>query len=160
MRGRRHWERGQAGRQVLLRVTPKGGGPARDVIVQPVSAQAEDGLRYDEWEYTRRLAVEKAGQNQVGYVHLRAMGAGNMAEWMREFYPVFNRPGLIVVDNLPHETFGGKDAQLDDAVRHLQDLIKSTPIPVPPPPPDPSSYPPTKFESLVLTTLLKMEPKV
>jgi tricorn protease len=251
--------RGQAGRQVLLRVKPKAGGPARDVIVQPVTAQVEDGLRYDEWEYTRRLAVEKAGQNQVGYVHLRAMGAGNMAEWMREFYPVFNRPGLIVdvrhnnggnidswilgrllrrawfywqprvghptwnmqfafrghmvvlvdqntasdgeafaegfrrlglgkvlgtrtwggevwlsqsntlvdrgiataaetgvygpegqwlieghgvdpdivVDNLPHETFGGKDAQLDAAVRHLQELIKSKPIPVPPPPPYP-----------------------
>jgi hypothetical protein len=26
--------------------------------------------------------------------------------------------------------------------------------------PDPSFYPPTKLESLVLTTLLKMEPKV
>ena len=29
----------------------------------------------------------------------------------------------IVIDNLPHETFGGKDAQLDAAVRHLQELI-------------------------------------
>lgn len=251
--------RGQAGRQVLLRVKPKAGGPARDVIVEPIAAQAEDALRYDEWEYTRRLAVEKSSQNQVGYVHLRAMGSGNMAEWMREFYPVFNRPGLIidvrhnnggnidswilgrllrkawfywqprvghptwnmqfafrghmvvlvdentasdgeafaegfrrlglgkvmgtrtwggeiwlsssnflvdrgiataaetgvygpegqwlieghgvdpdiVVDNLPHETFGGKDAQLDAAVRHLQELIKAKPMPVPPPPPYP-----------------------
>jgi len=251
--------RGQAGKQVLLRVRPKAGGPPRDVIVEPITAQAEDGLRYDEWEYTRRLAVEKASQNQVGYVHLRAMGAGNMAEWMREFYPVFNRPGLIidvrhnsggnidswilgrllrkawfywqprvghptwnmqfafrghmvvlvdqntasdgeafaegfrrlglgkvmgtrtwggeiwlsssnvlvdrgiataaetgvygpegqwlieghgvdpdiVVDNLPHETYGGKDAQLDAAVRHLQELIRTKPIPVPPPPPYP-----------------------
>ena len=251
--------RGQAGRQVLMRVRPRAGGPPRDVIVEPIAAQAEDGLRYDEWEYTRRLAVEKASQNQVGYVHLRAMGAGNMAEWMREFYPVFNRPGLIidvrhnsggnidswilgrllrkawfywqprvghptwnmqfafrghmivlvdqntasdgeafaegfrrlglgkvmgtrtwggeiwlsssntlvdrgiataaetgvygpegqwlieghgvdpdiVVDNLPHETYGGKDAQLDAAVRHLQELIRTKPIPVPPPPPYP-----------------------
>jgi tricorn protease len=251
--------RGQAGKQVLLRVKPTSGAPSREVIVEPIAAQAEDGLRYDEWEYTRRLAVEKASQNQVGYVHLRAMGAGNMAEWMREFYPVFNRPGLIidvrhnnggnidswilgrllrkawfywqprvghptwnmqfafrghmvvlvdentasdgealaegfrrlglgkvmgtrtwggeiwlsssnvlvdrgiataaetgvygpegqwlieghgvdpdiVVDNLPHETFGGKDAQLDAAVRHLQGLIKTKPIPVPPPPPYP-----------------------
>ncbi len=251
--------RGQAGKQVLLRVKPKSGAPSREAIVEPIAAQAEDGLRYDEWEYTRRLAVEKASQNQVGYVHLRAMGAGNMAEWMREFYPVFNRPGLIidvrhnnggnidswilgrllrkawfywqprvghptwnmqfafrghmvvlvdentasdgeafaegfrrlglgkvigtrtwggeiwlsssnflvdrgiataaetgvygpegqwlieghgvdpdiVVDNLPHETFGGKDAQLDAAVRHLQELIKTKPIAVPPPPPYP-----------------------
>ncbi len=251
--------RGQAGKQVLLRVKPKAGGPARDVIVEPIAAQAEDGLRYDEWEYTRRLAVEKAGAGQIGYVHLRAMGAGNMAEWVREFYPVFDRSGLIidvrhnnggnidswilgrllrrawfywqprvghptwnmqfafrghivvlvdqntasdgeafaegfrrlglgkvmgmrtwggeiwlsssnflvdrgiataaeigvygpegrwlieghgvdpdvVVDNLPHETFGGRDAQLDAAVQHLQELIKTKPIPVPPPPPYP-----------------------
>jgi len=251
--------RGQAGKQVLLTIKPKGGGQARDVIVEPITAQAEDGLRYDEWEYSRRIAVEKSSQNQIGYVHLRAMGAGNMAEWMREFYPVFNRPGLVIdvrhnnggnidswilgrllrkawfywqprvghptwsmqfafrghmvvlvdentasdgeafaegfrrlglgkvmgtrtwggeiwlsssntlvdrgiataaetgvygpegqwlieghgvdpdifIDNLPHETFGGKDAQLDAAVRHLQELIKTKPIPVPPPPPYP-----------------------
>jgi tricorn protease len=251
--------RGQARRQVLLRVKPKAGGASRDVVVVPISVQAEDDLRYDEWEYTRRLAVEQAGQNRIGYVHLRAMGGGNMAEWTREFYPVFNREGLIidvrhnnggnidswilgrllrkawfywqprvghptwnmqfafrghivvlcnertasdgeafaegfrrlglgkligtrtwggeiwlsasnvlvdrgiataaetgvygpegqwlieghgvdpdiVVDNAPHSTFGGQDAQLDAAVKHLLDLIKTRPIPVPPPPPYP-----------------------
>jgi hypothetical protein len=40
----------------------------------------------------------------------------------------------IVVDNLPHETHSGRDAQRDAAIRHLQDLIKTKPIPVPPPP--------------------------
>jgi len=251
--------RGQAGKQVRLRVKPKDGAAARDVIVVPIAAQAEESLRYDEWEYTRRLAVDKASQNQIGYVHLRAMGSGNMAEWMREFYPVFNRAGLvidvrhnsggnidswilgrllrkawfywqprvgqpywnmqyafrghivvlvnertasdgeafaegfrrlglgkvlgtrtwggeiwlsssnflvdrgiataaetgvygpegqwliegrgvdpdIVVDNLPHATFNGQDAQLDAAVKHLQELIRTKPIPVPPPPPYP-----------------------
>jgi tricorn protease len=251
--------RGKAGKQVLLRLRPKAGGPSRDVIVEPISAQAEDGLRYDEWEYTRRLAVEKTGAAQIGYVHLRAMGGANMAEWLREYYPVFDRPGLIidvrhnnggnidswilgrllrqawfywqprvghptwnmqfafrghivvlvdqntasdgeafaegfrrlglgkvmgmrtwggeiwlsssnilvdrgiataaeigvygpggqwlieghgvdpdiVVDNLPHETFGGRDSQLDAAIRHLQELIRTKPIPVPPPPPYP-----------------------
>jgi tricorn protease len=251
--------RGQAGKQVLLLVKPQGGGVSRDVVVVPISAQAEDDLRYDEWEYTRRLAVEKAGNGQIGYVHLRAMGGGNMAEWMREYYPVFNRAGLvvdvrhnnggnidpwilsrllrkawfywqprvgqpywnmqyafrghmvvlvnertasdgeafaegfrrlgmgkvlgtrtwggeiwlsssntlvdrgiataaetgvygpegqwlieghgvdpdIVVDNRPHETFGGTDAQLDAAIQHLQELIRTKPMPVPPPPPYP-----------------------
>ena len=251
--------RGQAGRQVLLRVKQKGGGASRDVVVVPVSAQTEDDLRYDEWEYTRRLAVDRAGQGQIGYVHLRAMGGGNMAEWMRDFYPVFDRAGLIidvrhnsggnidswilarllrrawfywqprvghpywnmqfafrghivvlvnertasdgeafaegfrrlglgkvlgtrtwggeiwlsssnvlvdrgiataaetgvygpegqwlieghgvdpdvVVDNPPHAAFGGTDAQLDAAVRHLQELIRTKPLPVPPPPPYP-----------------------
>jgi tricorn protease len=36
-----------------------------------------------------------------------------------------------IVDNAPHATFGGKDAQLEAAVRHLQDLIAKDPRPVP-----------------------------
>jgi tricorn protease len=93
---------------VLLTIKPKGGGPSRDVIVEPITAQAEDGLRYDEWEYTRRVAVETSSQNRIGYVHLRAMGAGNMAEWMREFYPVFNRPGLVI--DVRHNNGGNIDS--------------------------------------------------
>ncbi len=255
--------RQQADKQVLLRVKPKGGGPsassgqaARDVIVTPIAQTRENDLRYDEWEYTRRLEVEKLGGGRIGYVHLRAMGSPNMAEWTREFYPVFDRDGLIVdvrhnrggnidswilekllrkawfywqprvgkptwnmqfafrghvvvlcneytasdgeafaegfrrlglgkiigtrtwggeiwlsgsnflvdrgvataaetgvygpegqwlieghgvdpdivVDNLPHATFNGKDAQLEAAVKFLQDEIKAKPVPVPPAP--------------------------
>jgi tricorn protease len=37
----------------------------------------------------------------------------------------------IVVDNLPHETFEGKDAELEAAVKHLQALIAKDPRPVP-----------------------------
>ena len=43
----------------------------------------------------------------------------------------------IVVDNLPVATFGGRDAQLDAAIRYLQDLIGKEPVAVPPPPPYP-----------------------
>ena len=100
--------RGQADKQVLLRVKPKAGGAAREVIVVPISAQLEDDLRYDEWEYTRRLAVEQASQNTIGYVHLRAMGGGNMAEWTREFYPVFDRDGLII--DVRHNNGGNIDS--------------------------------------------------
>jgi tricorn protease len=82
--------RNQAGRQVLLHVRPgKGGG--RDVIVVPINADQDANLRYDEWEYARRQRVEKAGEAKIGYLHLRAMGGDNMAEWEREFYPVFDR---------------------------------------------------------------------
>jgi len=47
----------------------------------------------------------------------------------------------IVVDNLPHETHNGSDAQLEAAVRHLEELIRKDPRPVPkaPPYPDKSS---------------------
>jgi tricorn protease len=88
--------RNQAGKQVLLHVAPKGGGSARDVVVEPISLQRDADLRYDEWEYTRRLTVERESGGQIGYVHLRAMGGANLTEWYREFYPVFDKPGLIV----------------------------------------------------------------
>jgi tricorn protease len=38
----------------------------------------------------------------------------------------------IVIDNLPHETFNGKDAQLDKAINLLKSLIKEDPREVPP----------------------------
>jgi tricorn protease len=37
----------------------------------------------------------------------------------------------IVVDNLPHATFMGKDAQLEAAIQHLERLIREKPNPVP-----------------------------
>jgi tricorn protease len=37
----------------------------------------------------------------------------------------------IVVDNLPHATFNGSDAQLDAAVKYLHELIEKDPRPVP-----------------------------
>ncbi|MFO7733140.1 MAG: S41 family peptidase [Candidatus Aminicenantes bacterium] len=251
--------RNTAGTQVLLEVRPAAGGPAFKAIVYPITPGAESDLRYAEWEYTRRLEVEKAGRGEIGYVHLRAMGGGNYTEWVKNFYPVFDRKGLIidvrhnrggnidswilgkllrrawfywqprvgeptwnmqhafrghmvvlcneytasdgeafsegfrrlglgkvigtrtwggeiwlsssnvlvdrglasaaetgvygpegewlieghgvdpdiVVDNLPHETFKGRDAQLEAAVKHLQELIAKDPVEVPKAPPYP-----------------------
>ncbi len=249
--------RNKADKQVLLKV--KSGDKTTDVIVSPASPSRDFNLRYDEWEYTRRLRVEELGKSEIGYVHLRAMGGGNFSEWTKNFYPVFNRKGLIVdvrhnnggnidswvlekllrkawfywqprvgnptwnmqyafrghvvvlcdehtasdgeafaegfrrlglgkvigtrtwggeiwlsfdtwledngiasaaemgvygpegrwlieghgvdpdivVDNLPHATFGGQDAQLDAAVKYLQEQIRLHPVTVPPAPPHP-----------------------
>jgi tricorn protease len=228
------------------------------MVVPITQGQAAD-RRYHEWEYTRRLLVESKGEGKLGYLHLRAMGGSDIAQWAREFYPVFNREGLvidvrhnrggnidswilekllrrawfywqgrtgepywnmqyafrghivvlcdewtasdgeafsegfrrlglgkligtrtwggeiwltssnvlvdrgiataaefgvygpegewlieghgvepdIVVDNLPHATFKGEDAQLDAAIAHLLDLIEKEPVVVPPPPDGP-----------------------
>ncbi len=87
--------RAQAGKQVLLRVqTP--GKDARDVIVTPVPPARETDLRYSEWEYTRRLRVDSLSAGRVGYVHLRAMGAPDMAQWQRDYFPVYDRDGLVI----------------------------------------------------------------
>lgn len=257
--------RNQTGKQVLVRLRPKGKTETRDVVVKPISLQQEFDLRYHEWEFTRRKIVEQESAGRIGYVHLRAMGPNDINQWMEDYYPVFNRQGLIidvrhngggnidswildrllrkawmywqprlgkpywnmqdafrghlvvlcdehtgsdgeafaegfrrlglgkiigtrtwggeiwltgsnvladrgiasaaemgvygpdgkwlieghgvdpdiVVDNLPHATFEGEDAQLEAGVRYLQELIRSKPNPVPPHPPYPDkSFPP------------------
>jgi tricorn protease len=100
--------RNTAGAQVLIEVSPAGGGAAFKEIVYPISQAAEADLRYAEWEYTRRLEVEKAGAGEIGYVHLRAMGGDNYTEWVKNFYPVFNRKGLII--DVRHNRGGNIDS--------------------------------------------------
>lgn len=98
----------QVGQQVLLHLKSGLAGKEYDAVVTPISQQAASNLRYDEWEYARRLAVDKESDNQIGYVHLRAMGGGNYIEWVKEFYPVFDRQGLIV--DVRHNNGGNIDS--------------------------------------------------
>jgi len=54
----------------------------------------------------------------------------------------------IVVDDLPHATFQGQDAQLETAIRYLADQIKEHPDPVPAPP----AYPNKSFSAAPKST--------
>jgi tricorn protease len=100
--------RNQTAKQVLLRVRAKSGGEARDIVVKPVSLQDEADLRYREWEFTRRLKVEEASHGTMGYVHLRAMVPNDINQWEEEYYPVFNRQGLII--DVRHNQGGNIDS--------------------------------------------------
>jgi len=93
--------------QVMLTVKT-GGEVYRKAIVTPITAKAAASLRYGEWEYTRRLEVERRSQNRIGYVHLRAMGDDDMAAWVRDYFPVFNRQGLII--DVRHNRGGNIDS--------------------------------------------------
>jgi tricorn protease len=73
VRDERELLRGKAGAQVMLRVK-SARGETRDVLVKPINEEQDEDLRYSEWEYSRRLKVEKASAGKIGYVHLRAMG--------------------------------------------------------------------------------------
>jgi tricorn protease len=88
--------RHQADKQVRLRVKPSSGEDSRDVVVVPITSGREWDLRYDSWEYSRRTLVDSLSNGDIGYVHLRAMGSSDIAQWFREFYPVFNRKGLVI----------------------------------------------------------------
>jgi tricorn protease len=101
--------RGKAGHQVLLRVK-SAKGDERDVITIPITAGEESEVRYREWEYTRRLKVDSDSKGRIGYVHLQAMGSQDIEQWAREFYPVFDREGLIV--DVRHNRGGNIDSWL------------------------------------------------
>jgi tricorn protease len=101
--------RGKAGVQVMLRVKATG-GEQREVLVNPIRAADEIRMRYADWEYTRRLKVDQESGNRIGYVHLRAMGAEDIDQWARDYYPVFERQGLII--DVRHNHGGNIDSWL------------------------------------------------
>jgi tricorn protease len=98
--------RNKAGKQVLITLKSGETGTSRQLIITPTGN--ESNLRYSDWEYTRLLEVEDKGEGDIGYVHLRAMGGGNITEWYRNFYPVFKRKGLII--DVRHNRGGNIDA--------------------------------------------------
>lgn len=98
--------RNQAGKQVHLRLISMATKQPYEFVVKCMGR--ESGLRYSDWEYSRRLEVEDKGEGQIGYVHLRAMGSGDIAQWYRDFYPVFDRQGLIV--DVRHNRGGNIDS--------------------------------------------------
>ena len=83
-------------------------GKSYEEIVKPVSAYQESNLRYREWEYTRRLKTEEKSDGHIGYLHLRAMGSGNFTEFLKGFYPVYHKQGLII--DVRHNRGGNIDA--------------------------------------------------
>ena len=100
--------RTKAGRQVLMSVKDRGVGAARDCIVSPISAGGFNNLRYTDWEVSRREKVEAESKGTIGYVHLRAMSSGDIAQWERDFYPAFDRAGLII--DVRHNNGGNIDS--------------------------------------------------
>ena len=64
---------------------------------------------------------------------------GPEREWLIEGHGV--DPDMVV-DNLPHETFRGRDAQLEAAISFLKQKIEEDPVDVP----DPPGYPDKSFE--------------
>ncbi len=81
---------------VEVRLTLKSNSKEYEQIVAPVKMNDDADLRYSEWEYSRRMEVETKSDNKFGYFHLRAMGGDNFKEFVKGYYPVFDREGLII----------------------------------------------------------------
>ncbi|MCC6321288.1 MAG: PD40 domain-containing protein [Phycisphaerales bacterium] len=92
--------RDRAGEQVLIHYRRPNVDAAdaepRRAIVKPISLGSETEMRWDHWRLERRRMVESLGNGEIGYVHLKAMGGDDIADFTRQYYPVFNRKGLII----------------------------------------------------------------
>ena len=99
--------RGKSGRKVFLQVKSSS-GQVREVLVTPVKETQERDMAYTDWEISRRHKVDADSQNHIGYVHLRAMDSQDIASWERDFYPIFDRQGLII--DMRHNEGGNIDS--------------------------------------------------
>ncbi len=81
----------QAGKQVLLELKRR--SKTHKTIVVP--SNSDYRLRYNDWVTTNRKKVEKASSD-IGYLHLHAMGASDIADFAREFYAAYKKDGLII----------------------------------------------------------------
>ena len=87
--------RGHAGKQVLLQIRSVD-GKDKQTVVMPVPQRTEQQLRYNDWRYSRAQAVDAASNGRIGYLHIRAMGRDDIADFAREFYANTDREGLII----------------------------------------------------------------
>ncbi len=85
--------RNQLGKQTLLQL--KRGKKTHKTVVKPVSIRDDYRLRYRHWVNSKRQAVTQAN-NDIGYLHLHAMGAADFGEFTRDFYANYQKPGLII----------------------------------------------------------------
>ncbi|GMI16886.1 hypothetical protein TrLO_g1713 [Triparma laevis f. longispina] len=92
--------RGMAGRSVKLGVAKVSGNNNVDVIVVPITGDADDDLRYTHWEYQTRLRAKRLAREggfEVGYIHLRSMsGAKAENEFARDFFGDYNKQGFVI----------------------------------------------------------------
>lgn len=86
--------RNQQDKQVLLQLSR--GAKQHKTIVKPVSHTTDSQLRYLDWVSHNAEVVSKASQGDMGYLHLYAMGGGDIESFAREFYANYDKEGLII----------------------------------------------------------------
>jgi tricorn protease len=84
----------KAGQQIRIDFTR--GTAQLSRIVIPASRAEEVTLLYNDWVQHNRDAVARASGGKVGYLHLRAMGAGDAASFARDYFEHYDKEGLII----------------------------------------------------------------
>ena len=85
--------RNQAGKQVLI--TLQRGKTSLKRIITPASTNSDYSLRYNDWVNQKSKAVESS-HDDIGYLHIHAMGSRDIARFARDFYANYQKQGLII----------------------------------------------------------------
>ena len=84
-----------AGRQMMIKVAKDASGKdAKEYTIEPVDN--ENWLRYNDWVESNRRKVDEATGGKVGYIHVPNTSIIGLNEFVRSFYPQFNKEGLII----------------------------------------------------------------
>lgn len=87
----------KSGQQVLLGI--KRDKQTLQTIVNPVTSNREGRFRYQDWvmrNYQKVKSTKQGPQQEIGYLHLFAMGENDLASFARDFYAQYNKQGLII----------------------------------------------------------------
>jgi tricorn protease len=84
----------KSGQEVLLEL--RRGDDTVLEIVEPRSRWQSRPLYYYDWVERNRERVAESSDRNIGYLHLRAMGASDAASFARDFFEHFDKDGLII----------------------------------------------------------------
>ncbi len=88
---------GKMGKRVKLAIKSQQKGKDIEVAIEPISSGAERGLRYEEWVKSREAVVKQKTKDDVAYIHMSAMGYGDLEKFLKELErDAVPRKGLIL----------------------------------------------------------------
>lgn len=84
----------KAGQQVRLDLSR--GARRLSAIVEPMSLDGYRQANYADFVQGKRAETERLSGGKIGYLHLRAMGAEDVASFARDYFPQLSKDGLII----------------------------------------------------------------
>jgi tricorn protease len=86
---------GRIGKETL--VTVKRGGKEVQLLLTPISFEAETGLAYDDWRNAMAKKVADLSGGKLGYIHVRGMDQGSLDIFERDLFAAADgKKGLII----------------------------------------------------------------
>src|ERR1035438_9515667 len=88
--------------EFLVNSKPSADG-AWTVSLDPLTGAAQSNLQYDRWVAERKDMVAKLSNNQIGYLHIKAMDAPSLAKFEEELVENQDKTALIIDERRSEE---------------------------------------------------------